>query len=120
MTNNTLIACTLGASIALSGSALASSYVELGAPDKSSSITAIGKIPEKKKKELKLGTLRTHEARLPNGVLSIEDRMRLRANQALSRQKAVTKARRKKGNDRGAVEGDIVTSTGSGGDIVME
>jgi hypothetical protein len=120
MTIKTLIACTLGLSAALSNSALASSYLELGVSKKSSTITTIGKAPDKEKKNLKLGVLRTREARLPNGVLSLEDRMRLRAKRAVSRQKAVTEARRPDDADKGAIEGDPVSSSGSGGDIVME
>ncbi len=78
-----------------SGVSNAGSYQTLGKSSKSTTILALGKAPPKQKKNLHLGDIRTREARLPNGVLTLEGRMKLRSKQALNRQKELNKAKRK-------------------------
>ncbi|MEE9376196.1 MAG: hypothetical protein V3V04_07650 [Rhizobiaceae bacterium] len=111
MTKLKHIAYFLGATAMLCNSANASSYLELGATKKTT-ITALGKAPLKTKKELNLGEIRTREARLPNGVLTLADRMRLRAKQAIRRQNQVSTASRQRKQPH--------TTQSGGGDLVME
>ena len=77
-------------------SALASSLITLGGAKADKTISTIGTAPVKKIKPLNLGKLRTREAQLPGGLLTLADRMKLRAKRARTRQKAVTFASRSK------------------------
>ena len=96
MMKQTIYALTFGLASIWVSQASANSVQTLKSKSKSDTILALGKAPIKKKKALNLGELRTREARLPNGILTLEDRMKLRVNQALKRQQAVTNASRKR------------------------
>lgn len=86
--------------VLVASGANANNLLTLDNAAKGQTIESIGVVPEKKEKNLKLGVLRTREAQLPGGLLSLEDRMRLRAKRALSRQREVSFARRKSPEDR--------------------
>lgn len=60
----------------------------------SGKLETIGTVPPKRFIDLDLGKLRTRDARLPGGMLTVKDRERLRARQAIERQEAVSEARR--------------------------
>jgi len=74
----------------------ASSLLELGKSSSKKTIVSIGSVPEKKAIPLNLGLLRTDEAQLPPPPLTRQERMMLRAKRAVSRQTAVTNARRQR------------------------
>lgn len=97
MTRSLSLACALAM---LGTSAYASSTVELGQNKDSGTIVTIGKAPDKEKKILNLGALRTGEASLPRGPRTRAERMKMRASRALDRQKAVTGASRSKNKRR--------------------
>ena len=74
----------------------ASGLLELGSKPAKETIVPIGKTPEKRSISLDLGSLRTREAQLPPAPLTRSERMMLRAKRAMSRQQAVTDARRQR------------------------
>ena len=74
----------------------ASGLLELGSKPAKQTIVPIGKAPEKQSISLNLGSLRTREAQLPPAPLTRSERMMLRAKRAMSRQRAVTNARRQR------------------------
>ncbi|MEL6967134.1 MAG: hypothetical protein AAGM04_07105 [Pseudomonadota bacterium] len=57
-------------------------------------LQTIGRVPPKRKKELNLGPLRTVEAKLPGGVRTFEERMKMRVQRAIDREEAVSNALR--------------------------
>ena len=77
-----------------SAPAPASGLLELGSKPSKDTIVPIGRAPEKKSITLDLGSLRTREAQLPPAPLTRGERMMLRAKRAMSRQQAVSNARR--------------------------
>lgn len=78
---------------ALSGAAMASGIVELGAPEKAE-IEVIGKPPPPKEfRPLNLGSLRTGDVPLPESLATYDERMAMRADRALDRQEELAKAR---------------------------
>ena len=79
-----------------SAPAHATGLVELGSKPAKKTIVPIGRAPEKKSISLDLGSLRTREAQLPPPPLTRRERMMLRAERAMSRQQAVTNARRQR------------------------
>lgn len=96
MTKRVLILCMLTTlSVPVDAVAETSTILMLGNTTDNESILSIGSAPIKKKKELELGILRTREAELPGGLLTLADRMKLRAKRGLARQRAVGNARRK-------------------------
>ncbi|MEP1207225.1 MAG: hypothetical protein ABJM29_06610 [Rhizobiaceae bacterium] len=74
----------------------AEGMLELKSKTSKQTIVPIGTAPKKKIIPLKLGSLRTSEAQLPAAPLTRSERMMLRAKRAVSRQKAVTNARRQR------------------------
>ena len=69
--------------------------LELGKRPEKETILSIGSTAPKRKIELDLGALRTEEANLPPAPLTRSERMALRARLAVSRQNAVSNARRR-------------------------
>ncbi len=111
-----LVVCAVTSAVMSVGTASAGSYITLGTPSGSSSVTTLGKAPVKEKKILKLGALRTGEAQLPNGIMTLDERMRMRARQARKRQKAVSRATRYK---KPPSSGSDMQSYDSSGDTDM-
>ncbi|MGI9365356.1 MAG: hypothetical protein ACR2O8_09255 [Rhizobiaceae bacterium] len=92
--------------LGLSAHANEAGMLELGKKPEKETILAIGSTAPKKKIELDLGALRTDEATLPPAPLTRSERMALRARLAVSRQKAVSNARRRQPLDRSPVNRD--------------
>lgn len=80
--------------------------LELGKRPEKETILPIGSTAPKRKIELNLGALRTDEVTLPPAPLTRSERMALRARLAVSRQKAVSNARRRQPLDRSPVNRD--------------
>ncbi len=74
----------------------AGNIVQLNGAKKSRSVQVIGEAPVKKIIVLKLGDLRSGDPELPPRLLTREERMKLRAERAVQRQKQVTTARRER------------------------
>lgn len=79
----------------ITSTACAESVTVIGEPSKSS-LQTIGKeaLPEETTPELSLGNLRVGEATLPPKEQTLEERMALRNQRALERQKEIDEARR--------------------------
>ena len=98
----------------------AEGLLELESKPSKKTIVAIGSVPDKKIIPLNLGSLRTSHAQLPPAPLTRSERMMLRAKRAVSRQKAVTNARRQRVAQRqGDFDQDEFPVDGSG-EPVME
>ena len=80
----------------ITSTACAESVTSIGEPTKSS-LQTIGKkaLPEEPKPQLSLGGLRVSEAELPPKKQSLQDRIALRNQRAMERQKEIDDARRK-------------------------
>lgn len=97
MTRSAILASLAAlALISESQTAQSGSMLELGTKTAKETIVPIGTVPEKKIIPLKLGSLRTDEAKLPPPPLTRSERMMLRAKRAVSRQQEVTKASRQR------------------------
>ena len=95
------LAVILGlAAFGLPASAQENGLLELGTKPPKNTIVPIGSAPAKKTIPLKLGALRTEEAKLPPAPLTRSERMALRAKRAMSRQRAVSNASRQRVAER--------------------
>ena len=78
----------------ITGTACAESVTSIGAPAKSS-VQTIGKeaLPEEPKPQLSLGSLRVSEVELPPEEQTLQDRIALRNQRAMDRQREIDEAR---------------------------
>lgn len=91
---------TSAVAVLLITGAQAAGIQELGAPTSKTTLLSLGTAPEKKNIVLNLGELRTGEAELPPGPLSLADRARLRARLAAERQSRINVAARRPSSNR--------------------
>ncbi len=92
ITSAIFLAGTGFATTALADNGFTDSVVAINASS-SNSVTVLGGI-EAQAVRLDLGKLRTGEAKLPGGIISKADRMRLRAERAEERRLALDEAKR--------------------------